>query len=542
MEQNELKMIRQVTYPSLPEQPVALLQSRLYQDAETGQMTLYLDMQNVSDKTVDATYVNLCCFDEEVQLVSTKNREPFESLKAEPGTRFGEEMAIPLSSFRIRSITATVQRVCFSDGSVWNNGEAEKDVRVCQEDTPLSVKKPKKKWKRWVFSILFLLLVSAVGVGVGYGYNQWTKATEEARNLLLAESYQQAEEAYAALQQPWLPEQIRQEFGWYQALCAIKTGDFPTGIRLLAEQPTHAKSVSLLRQMNTLLSGTISAGEAHTVGLCADGTAKAIGENQDGQCEVSDWRDLLGVSAGWNHTLGFTAEGKVLYAGSDEEDAQVIATWEDAVAVSAGGRHSVAVLANGRVVAAGDNRYNQCDTQNWSGIVAVAAGRYHTVGLRQDGTVLAIGNGHGGSCRVEDWKDIVSIAAGDGYTLGVTKDGKVLAAGAYSRYGGVAEIEENAVSVFAGGSHAIAKRKDGTLQSGGSNTWHQSDVMHWENLLSAEAGTKHTVAISADGNAFAMGDRENGQCDVDSWKGMGLPRKALRLTSVDSYLMQIKVQ
>ena len=66
--------------------------------------------------------------------------------------------------------------------------------------------------------------------------------------------------------------------------------------------------------------------------------------------------------------------------------------------------------------------------------------------------------------------------------------------------------------------------------------------MHWENLLSAEAGTKHTVAISVDGKAFAMGDRQNGPCDVDDWKGLGLPKKALRLTSVDSYLMQIKVQ
>ena len=37
---------------------------------------------------------------------------------------------------------------------------------------------------------------------------------------------------------------------------------------------------------------TISAGYAHTVGLRSDGTVVAVGNNDDGQCDVSDWTDI----------------------------------------------------------------------------------------------------------------------------------------------------------------------------------------------------------------------------------------------------------
>ncbi|MFO7255881.1 MULTISPECIES: RCC1-like domain-containing protein [Limnochorda] len=36
----------------------------------------------------------------------------------------------------------------------------------------------------------------------------------------------------------------------------------------------------------------IAAGDRHTVGLRADGTVLAVGDNRAGQCEVSRWRDI----------------------------------------------------------------------------------------------------------------------------------------------------------------------------------------------------------------------------------------------------------
>ncbi len=37
---------------------------------------------------------------------------------------------------------------------------------------------------------------------------------------------------------------------------------------------------------------SVSAGAYHTVGLKSDGTVVATGDNDDGQCDVSDWTDI----------------------------------------------------------------------------------------------------------------------------------------------------------------------------------------------------------------------------------------------------------
>ncbi len=41
----------------------------------------------------------------------------------------------------------------------------------------------------------------------------------------------------------------------------------------------------------------ISAGGFHTVGLCEDGMVVAVGSNESGQCDVSNWRDIVALSA-----------------------------------------------------------------------------------------------------------------------------------------------------------------------------------------------------------------------------------------------------
>ena len=43
---------------------------------------------------------------------------------------------------------------------------------------------------------------------------------------------------------------------------------------------------------------TISADRRHTIGLKTDGTVVAIGDNKCGQCNISEWRDIIAVAAG----------------------------------------------------------------------------------------------------------------------------------------------------------------------------------------------------------------------------------------------------
>ncbi|HBK03501.1 MAG TPA: hypothetical protein DDY87_03755, partial [Clostridiales bacterium] len=61
----------------------------------------------------------------------------------------------------------------------------------------------------------------------------------------------------------------------------------------------------------------IAAGSSHLVGLRADGTVIAAGDNGMGQCSVGGWTDIVAVSAGRFHTVGMRSDGTVVVTGSD---------------------------------------------------------------------------------------------------------------------------------------------------------------------------------------------------------------------------------
>ena len=114
------------------------------------------------------------------------------------------------------------------------------------------------------------------------------------------------------------------------------------------------------------MSSMVVCGSARTIGFRVDGTVLACGKNDDGQCNVSGWKDIVAVAAGNAHTVGLKSDGTV--------------------------------------VACGQNASGQCDVSSWTDIVAVAANRFHTVGLKSDGMVVACGSNSDGRCDVSGWK------------------------------------------------------------------------------------------------------------------------------------------
>lgn len=71
----------------------------------------------------------------------------------------------------------------------------------------------------------------------------------------------------------------------------------------------------------------ISAGDNHTVGLKADGTVAAVGNNDDSQCAVSGWTDIVAISAGDEHTIGLKADGTVLAVGDNSAGQCDVSNW-----------------------------------------------------------------------------------------------------------------------------------------------------------------------------------------------------------------------
>jgi len=148
-----------------------------------------------------------------------------------------------------------------------------------------------------------------------------------------------------------------------------------------------SSSPSSVMALNTLRGQAmpmVAAGYSHTVGLKADGTVVAVGENYYGQCDVGGWTDIIQVTVGYDRTVG--------------------------------------IKSDGTVVAVGNNAFGKCDVGAWTNIIQVATGYDHTVGLKTDGTVVAVGSSDVGRCDVGDWTDIVEVTAGYGHTVGLKSD------------------------------------------------------------------------------------------------------------------------
>ncbi|MCI6434583.1 MAG: TIR domain-containing protein [Clostridiales bacterium] len=220
----------------------------------------------------------------------------------------------------------------------------------------------------------------------------------------------------------------------------------------------------------------IGASGRFTVGLKADGTVVATGDNAYGACNVSGWKDIVAISAGSDYTVGLKADGTVVAVGWNEYGQCDVSGWKDIVAISAESFCTVGLKADGTVVAVGDNGFGRCDVSGWKDIVDISAGWEHTVGLKADGTVVAVGWNKDGRCKVSAWGDIVAISAGDSYTVGLKADGTVVAVGSYY------------------------------------------DVSGWKDIVAISAGGLHTVGLKADGTVVAVGDNKYGQCDVSGWK------------------------
>ena len=173
----------------------------------------------------------------------------------------------------------------------------------------------------------------------------------------------------------------------------------------------------------------VAAGDFHTVGVKADGTVVAVGDNSDGQCNVIGWTDITQVAAGYYHTVGLKADGTVIAIGDNDDGQCDVGNWTNIIQVAAGNEYTVGVKSDGTVVAVGINDGGQCNVGDWTNIIQVAAGSYNTVGVRSDGTAVAVGSNTLGQCDVGGWTGIVQVTTGEQHTVGLKTDGTVVTAG-----------------------------------------------------------------------------------------------------------------
>lgn len=116
-------------------------------------------------------------------------------------------------------------------------------------------------------------------------------------------------------------------------------------------------------------------GKGHTVGLKSDGTVVAVGDNDYGQCDVSEWSDIVKVATGDWYTVGLKADGTVLitgenFPGSRYIDEEELEKCTDIVDIAAGFGQTICLKGDGTIIAFGFDDDNKCSgTLKWNNLM-----------------------------------------------------------------------------------------------------------------------------------------------------------------------------
>ena len=276
-----------------------------------------------------------------------------------------------------------------------------------------------------------------------------------------------------------------------------------------------SKSTKLELTYNSVPKGTISSGAFHTVGLKNDGTVVAIGENKSGQCDVSEWTDIVKISSGDDHTVGLKSDGTVVAVGANRMRQCNVSDWTDIVEISAISEHTVGLKSDGTVVAVGGGGHELLE---WKDIVAISAGRGITAGLKSDGTVVVAGDN---TIDVSTLTDIVEISAGTGCIIGLKSDGTVVAVG--DNRLGQCNVSDwtDIVAISSGLAHTVGLKSDGTVVA--TNVLDktmdagQCDISEWSDIVEISTGWYNTVGLKSDGSVVVVGSNAVSQCNVSDW-------------------------
>jgi hypothetical protein len=335
----------------------------------------------------------------------------------------------------------------------------------------------------------------------------------------------------------WYPVELNSQLGTPIVIAnlAYAWGSNVTG--QLGDNTTVSKSspVSVVGLTDWI---QLNSGQQHVIGIRANGTAWGWGAGSAGQLGnnstintsspvsvVGGFTDWVQLSAGQAHSLGLRANGTAWAWGlnnfgrlgdnttiNKSSPVSVVGGFTDWTQVSAGSNHSLGLRANGTAWAWGNNQLGKLGddtTVQKSSPVSVAggftdwtqvsAGNQHSLGVRADGTAWAWGNGSNG--RLGD------------NTI-VTKSSPVSVVGGFTNW----------TQVSAGETHSLGLRANGTAWGWGNGSLGKlgdgatvqknspvSVVGGFTDWTQVSAGSNHSLGLRANGTAWAWGIGSSGR-------------------------------
>jgi alpha-tubulin suppressor-like RCC1 family protein len=283
---------------------------------------------------------------------------------------------------------------------------------------------------------------------------------------------------------------------------------------------------------------------------------------------------LVGGAAGGSHSLGVRADGTVVAVGNNlygqlglgnnttPVGGQTVPSLANVVAVAAGDSHSLALTSDGAVWATGLNSYGQlglgnntnCNTftqvSGLTNVTAIACGCNYSLALKGDGTVWGAGYNANGQlglgnnttrnsfAQATGLSGVAAIACGGNHSLALKNDGTLWTAGdntygqlglgnntAQNRFTQVTSVT-GVMTMAGGGYHSLAVKGDGTLWTtgynyygalGSGNTTARTSfavVTGMSNVYSVAAGDHHSLALKTNGSIWGAGYNAYGQLGI----------------------------
>lgn len=280
-------------------------------------------------------------------------------------------------------------------------------------------------------------------------------------------------------------------------------GDLVSLLVGLTDEQLAARA-ELKSERDALPKGIIATGYLHTVARTEQGTVLATGSNLSGQCNVSDWTNVVSVAAGAYHTAALLGDGTVVACGSNKYGQCNVAKWQNVVNIYAGAYNTVGVTADGTILNTGFEAYS---TVKWHSVAALSIGDFALCGVMENGGALSTVD----SLITDEYVDLISIDAASANSVGLKADGTLVSNGLdVAGLSGILAIDCTENGLF-------ALKRDGTVEARFYNDSDAIDVSGWRNIVAISASATHVVGVTADGHVLAAGWNAKGQSEVDGW-------------------------
>lgn len=272
-----------------------------------------------------------------------------------------------------------------------------------------------------------------------------------------------------------------------------------------AAQASRENELEKIREQ--MPSQVLAVGSAHTAALRSDGTVLAAGDNRFGQCNVSEWTDVVAIAAGAYHTVGLKADGSVVCTGDNSRGQCGADGCTDVIEIEAHAMDTVVRLRDGSILCFGAHDYTS-SASSWVSIVRLSPAAYGLVGLAADGTAMATE----ASLLSPAFRGLTEISAAGDYAVGVTEEGElVTSAPVDPGFTGVVRVEAAATGFF-------ALTMDGSVRAVLWTDGDYSPILSRSDVAAIAFSGTHAVALLSDGSYLACGENGSGQCEVSDWR------------------------